>query len=221
MRPHELRIHGTVDMYRRGDCRCEPCTAAFMRSVPHGTLSGARHHGCTCDRCVTARRHDGRMHAWAGRVHTDDPPEPTISTRSTWSEDELRAALRAYHDIHGTFPDRKSREGLRSGTWGAAQKWLRGRGLTFRGLLGLPALRRHASATFAWSTEVIYAAACQFCSERRRWPTSKDGPVPALGGRTWGRANGWLRERGLTLASLAGAMNTDGTVIGSPRTESS
>lgn len=51
----DLNIHGTVDMYKRGKCRCDACTAAFMRYVPHGTMSGYTHHGCRCDKCREAR----------------------------------------------------------------------------------------------------------------------------------------------------------------------
>jgi hypothetical protein len=206
--PHELGIHGTVDMYRRGGCRCEACTAAFMRSVPHGTLSGSRHHGCDCDACLTARRRYGREHAWTVQslVNESAYASTPASPRTTWSVDQLRDALRAYHDAHGAFPGRKSTEGLPSGTWGAAQKWLRGQGLTLRGLLGMAAWRAHTRVEFEWSVDVVYAAACTFSAARGRWPTSKDGAMAELGGRTWGRANGWLRGQGLTLATLAAAM---------------
>lgn len=210
--PHELGIHGTVDMYRRGGCRCGPCTAAFMRSVPHGTLSGSRHHGCTCERCVTARRQYGRVYAWTTQSMGEDGEGPSSppTPRAAWSEDRLRAALRAYHDAHGAFPGRKCTEGLDGSTWGAAQKWLREHGLTFRDLLGMAPWRQHASAEFAWSVDVIYAVACAFSARHGRWPTSKDGAMPELGGRTWGRANGWLREQGLTLATLAAAVQRRG-----------
>lgn len=206
--PHELGIHGTVDMYRCGGCRCEACTAAFMRSVPHGTLSGSRHHGCTCERCVAARRSYGRAHACTIQSLGQVAAEPSAAPppRPEWSVEQIREALRNYHDKHGALPRRASSEGLPRGTWGAAQKWLRGRGLTFRGLLGMAAWREHTAAKFEWSIDVIHAAARAFSARHQRWPTSKDGAMPELGGRTWGRANGWLRGQGLTLATLASAM---------------
>lgn len=203
--PHELGIHGTVDMYRRGECRCEPCTAAFMRSVPHGTLSGARHHGCTCDLCIAARRTYGRAHAWVQREGRTVETLPPPKGRPNWSVEQIRAALHAYYEAHGELPDRKSGEGLPSGrTWYGAMKWLRTQGYTLGELLGRPQ-RRHVDPDFRWSLRAVADAAHDFAARNGRWPTSKDGAEEMLGGRTWGTAAGWLAQHGLTLTALSTA----------------
>ena len=189
----ELRIHGTVEMYKRGECRCSECTAAFMRYVPHGTISGYTHHGCRCDECREARN-----------AHCRTSTRESSRSVDPLSEALIVKAVEQHLAKHNELPSRSSTDttGLGGRSWATAESWLRRHsGKTIRTLMGEQARPRFTD-DFEWSEETIRSGAMEFMSRTGAWPTTKSGACPAFGGRTWEAAAGWLRKRGLTLAGL-------------------
>lgn len=201
---HEAGIHGTVDMYKRGKCRCEPCTKAFMAYVPHGTPSGASHHRCPCTLCLEARRKYNREYNRGGL-----PGGAPAQQRAEWSKEELRESLALYLERHGRLPTRRETEKVCGRSWVAAISWLRKQGLSLRDLLGMAPWRGGYAPDFEWSLDGIRAAAEQFAEVHGRWPTGADAADPNIGGRTWNAACTWLRQQGLTLSSLASTVKLE------------
>jgi hypothetical protein len=186
---------GTYARYKQVGCRCAPCTAAFMRSVPHGTASGYRHHGCRCDACRKHKRAASKIE----RGSADRAAPLTV--------EEIRAALVAYTEVNANLPrDSEVCEAL-GRSWGAVRQSLaRTDQKTYAALLGLPAVERREVTTSrcVWTRPLILGAAQDFADRHGVWPsTSVLAGVDAFGGRSWAAAHRWLRQQGTSLAALA------------------
>ena len=195
---YELDIHGTADKYKRGGCRCDKCTAAWSRTVPHGTISGYISHKCHCDLCKNAKRKYEL--ARLGRPVT---PEPTPqAAKGEWNLEVIKGALTAYVKKHDRIPRDKETEGLPEGRhWSAARNWAAKHGYTLRMLADDP--RQH-SMGFEWSIEVITTAAVKHENETGEWPASHTtAHCEDFGGRCWQTAHQWLVDNhGITLRGL-------------------
>lgn len=193
----ELDIHGTVDKYKRGGCRCDKCTAAWSRTVPHGTVSGYISHKCRCDSCKNAKRQYE-----LARVGRPVTPKPIVqAAKGEWNLATIKRALTKFIKKHERIPRDGETEFLPAGRkWSAARNWAGKNGYTLRLLADDP--RAH-SMGFEWGIESIEAAALAFEAETGEWPREDSGVCEDFGGRRWVTAAQWLRDtHGVTLRSL-------------------
>lgn len=194
---YELDVHGTVDKYKRGGCRCSQCTAAWSRTVPHGTVSGYISHKCRCDTCKNAKRQYEL--ARTGRPVTALPK--LQAAKGEWSLEAIKEGLALFVAKHERCPRDSEAEFLPPGRrWSAARNFAGKHGWTLRLLADDP--RAH-TVGFSWSREVIEGAALKYEAMTGEWPRDDAGACSDFGGRRWVTAAAWLREtHGLTLRSL-------------------
>ena len=188
----ELDIHGTVDKYKRGSCRCAPCTAAWNKWMPCGTVHKYQNHKCRCDLCKGAKR--AYDEARFGITITPKPPAVE------WSMEIIHDAVISFRARYGRMPGDRDTFALPVGQrWSVVRTWLGRRGYTLSGTL-----QDRSRQGFEWSLAVILAAAEASEAETGWWPRRELAKrCEAFGGRSWKSADAWLRaELGLSLARL-------------------
>lgn len=93
MTPAQLGIHGTVSMYLKGKCSCEPCKEAVAARIKHGTVGSYRKYRCRCDLCraassatqKAARGDTPLVTKWVPKEQPDAYGVDTVSTEGEFS----------------------------------------------------------------------------------------------------------------------------------------
>jgi len=118
-------IHGTVEGYKWGGCRCDPCRVAAVDwqravrrrqrelgaenpdAIPHGSVTGYKNWWCRCEECTVGYQAWDRAYR-AGKLplHVDAAPHGTLAGARTW-RCECPACLAAI--------DSETRHGSRDG----------------------------------------------------------------------------------------------------------